>query len=77
MEATVIFMKVKQKPMNKDGGGISPATTLMHGCTLGKSGVFKGKGMAEGLETAGNKGAQDGKTPLGLWQPNRTEKIIC
>jgi len=68
----VTFMKLKQKPaaekpQNKNGE-LSPTTTLMHRSTLGESAVFKGRGMAEGLETAGNKGAQDGKTPLGLWQ---------
>jgi len=65
-------MKTRQKPIagkpqNKERE-ISPTTTLMHRCTLGESGVFRSRGMAEGLETAGNKGAQNGKTPLGLWQ---------
>ena len=75
-------MKTKQKPIaekpqRKDGGEISPTTTLMHRGTLGEGGVFGGRGMAEGLETRENKGAQDGKTPLGIWQQNRTEDVIC
>lgn len=72
----MIFVKVKQEP-RKAGEGLSPTTTLMHRGTLGESSVFRGRGMSEEIAKQDSKGAQDGKTPLGLWQPNRTDEINC
>ena len=76
-------MKLKQEPKKraaepkKTGCELAPTTTLMHRGTTGERDAFKGKGMTEEIEKRENKGAQKGKTPLGLWQPNRTEDIVC
>ena len=75
----VTFMKTRQKPIvekpQNKAGELSPATALMHRGTLGERPVFSSRGKAEGIETKdagaqGSKGAQNGKTPLGLWQCN-------
>jgi hypothetical protein len=78
---TVIFMELRQKPANrrqdKVRKDLPPTTSMMFRVTTGERDVFGGRGMSEGLETKDNKGAQDGKTPLVLWQSNRTDEIVC
>ena len=76
-------MKTKQKPIaekpqRKDGGELSPTTTLMIRDTLKDYSTFQGRGLPEmPRKDEDNKGAQKGKTPLGIWQQNRTEDVIC
>ncbi|MFA6907921.1 MAG: hypothetical protein WC263_03765 [Candidatus Micrarchaeia archaeon] len=66
-------MKVKQKSGNGAGTQkkeeLPPTTTLMHRDTLkeGPAPDCKERGQEQPKDT---KGAQDGKTPLGLWQPH-------
>ena len=74
----VIFMKTRQKSKQEATPStkkdiLSPTTTLQYRGTLGESNVFsRARGMADGLETKENKGAQKGKTPLDVREAFRT-----
>jgi len=60
-------MKLRQK-IEKKAADQSPTTSIMNRHTTGEKDVFEGRGKSEGLLASENKGAQEGKTPLGVWQ---------
>ena len=73
---TVIFVKIRQMPITNEtgkqaqkGNGQAPNT--------GGKGAFANKGMVDGPIVQEKEGAQDGKTPLGIWRGKKGGQPIA